>query len=232
MLDSAPPRSLQVRPMYSWSVIFDWDGVIVDSSRQHEEAWEALAAELGHPVPHGFFKPSFGMKNDKVITELLRWTTDPSEIEDIARAKEERFRTIARAEGVTVLPGVRAWLETLRTAGVPCAIGSSAPRANIEFIIGDLGLREFFRAIVCGEDVSRGKPNPEVFLTAAQRIGAAPSCCVVIEDAHVGVEAARAAGMKVVAVTTTHPADTLSDADLVLGGVHELTLDRLATLFA
>jgi len=218
--------------MYSWSVIFDWDGVIVDSSRQHEEAWETLAAELGHPVPRGFFKPSFGMKNDKVISELLRWTADPIEIENIARAKEERFRTIARAEGITVLPGVRAWLETLRTAGVPCAIGSSAPRANIEFIIGDLGLREFFRAIVCGEDVSRGKPNPEVFLTAAQRIGAAPSQSVVIEDAHVGIEAARAAGMKVVAVTTTHPADSLSDADLVLGGVHELTLDRLAALFA
>jgi beta-phosphoglucomutase family hydrolase len=218
--------------MYSWSVIFDWDGVIVDSSRQHEEAWEVLAAELGHPVPHGFFKPSFGMKNDKVITELLRWTTDPVEIENIARAKEERFRTIARAEGVTVLPGVRAWLETLRTAGVPCAVGSSAPRANIEFIIDDLGLREFFRAIICGEDVLRGKPNPEVFLTAAQRIAASPAQSVVIEDAHVGIEAARAAGMKVVAVTTTHPADTLDDADLVLNGVEELSLDQVDRLFS
>ena len=232
MLDTAPPRSLHVARMYSWSVIFDWDGVIVDTSRQHEEAWELLAAELGHPVPHGFFKPSFGMKNDKVISELLRWTTDPAEIERIARAKEERFRTLARQEGVVVLPGVRAWLETLRTAGVKCAIGSSAPRANIEFIIDDLGLREFFRSIVCGEDVSRGKPNPEVFLTAANRIGAAPARSLVIEDAHVGVEAARAAGMKVVAVTTTHPADTLADADLVLAGLHEFTLDRVDRLFS
>jgi HAD superfamily hydrolase (TIGR01509 family) len=172
------------------------------------------------------------MKNDKVITELLRWTTDPVEIENIARAKEERFRTIARAEGVTVLPGVRAWLETLRTAGVPCAVGSSAPRANIEFIIDDLGLREFFRAIICGEDVLRGKPNPEVFLTAAQRIAASPAQSVVIEDAHVGIEAARAAGMKVVAVTTTHPADTLDDADLVLNGVEELSLDQVDRLFS
>jgi beta-phosphoglucomutase family hydrolase len=217
--------------MHSWSVIFDWDGVIVDSSRLHERAWHQTARETGRYAPPDFFKQSFGMKNDKVITQLLRWTEVPSEVDRLSHLKEETFRRLAEDEGLPVLPGVPACLRAFREAAVPCAVGSSAPRANIEFIIDRIGLRPFFKSIVCGEDVSRGKPDPEVFLTAANRLGTPASRCVVIEDAHVGIEAARAAGMKVVAVTTTHPAATLVDADLVLSGLDGTTPARIADLF-
>lgn len=218
--------------MKNWAAIFDWDGVIVDTSRQHERAWNLLAAEQGRVVPEGFFKRSFGMRNESVIPDLLKWSKDPAEIREISLQKEARFRELALRDGSLVLPGVREWLEQLRQAGIPCAIGSSAPAENIRFIIEHLGLANYFTARVCGEDVSKGKPNPEVFLKAAQRLGFAPAQCVVFEDAHVGIEAALAAGMRVVAVTTTHPADTLNDAHQVVHRLDELRVEKLAGWFA
>ena len=213
--------------MNGWAAIFDWDGVIVDTSRQHEQAWHLIAAEQGRVVPNNFFKRSFGMRNESVIPDLLRWTNDPAEIQKISLVKEAKFRELASRDGSLVLPGVREWLNQLRAAKIPCALGSSAPAENIRFIIEGLGLAEHFSARVCGEDVERGKPNPEVFLKAAQRLGFEPNRCVVFEDAHVGIEAALAAGMKVVGVTTTHPADSLIGAHRMVNRLDELSLDEL-----
>ena len=110
----------------------------------------------------------------------------------------------------------------LKAASVPCAIGSSTHRLNIDCVLRHIRLADYFTAIVAGNDVTNGKPAPDIFLKAAERLGYAPSLCVVFEDAHVGIEAARAGGMKVVAVTTTHPAESLQDADVVVD-----RLDRL-----
>lgn len=229
-----PPDALSSMGMSPspWFAIFDWDGVIVDSSRAHEASWEQLASENGVKLPLGHFQRSFGMKNEVIIPELLEWTRDPEAIRRLSLRKEELYREIVKETGLTLLPGVEPFLETLGRMGVPRGVASSTHRLNIETALHMLGLDEFFQTVLTAEDVTRGKPHPEPFLLAARRLGAEPSRCVVFEDAHVGVAAARAAGMKVVAVTTTHPADTLGDADLVLTRLDEVPLARIAHLVA
>ncbi|MGB8166944.1 MAG: HAD family phosphatase [Chthoniobacteraceae bacterium] len=130
------------------------------------------------------------------------------------------------------LPGVRIWLERLRDAGVPCAIGSSTHRENVDLSLGLIGLGEFFTGIVTAEDVSHGKPDPEVFVKAAGTIGRAADRCVVFEDAFVGIEAAQAGGMKVVGVATTHPLDALGMADRAVHRLDELQPAELAAWFS
>jgi HAD superfamily hydrolase (TIGR01509 family) len=215
-----------------WFAIFDWDGVIVNSSHAHEESWERLAVETCHVLPANHFSQSFGMKNEVIIPELLGWTRDPQAIAQLSLRKEELYRMIVKERGLTLLPGVKPFLEALNRAGVRRAIASSTHLLNIETALHLLGHNGYFHAVLTAEDVARGKPHPEPFLLAAQRLGAEPSRCIVFEDAHVGVAAARAAGMKVVAVTTTHPAATLGDADLVLARLDEVPLTQIANLVA
>jgi beta-phosphoglucomutase family hydrolase len=217
--------------MSDWAAIFDWDGVIIDSSRHHEEAWEILAAETGRSLPPGFFLRSFGMKNEKVIAELLGWRVGAAEVSRLSLRKEALYRQQLEADGASALPGVLAWLDQLRAASVPCALGSSTHLANIRCVSARIGVEDRFVAIVSGEDVTRGKPDPEVFLLAARRLGRPPGRCVVFEDAHVGIEAARAAGMKVVAVASTHPAASLRDADRVVRRLDELTVEEISQWF-
>jgi beta-phosphoglucomutase family hydrolase len=215
----------------TWAAIFDWDGVVLDSSRQHERGWELLAAEQRRVLPPGFFKQSFGMKNDRVIRDLLDWTRDPNRIQQLGLRKEALYRELILHDHIQPLPGAVNWLEALQTAGVRCAIGSSSPRENIQCVIDRLNLRRFFAVTVAAEDVTHGKPHPEVFLSAAARLGVSPGRCVVFEDAHVGIEAARAAGMKVVGVPTTHPVESLRDADRVVQRLDELTVAGVAAWF-
>ncbi len=190
-----------------------------------------LAAEQGRVLPPGLFRRSFGMKNDRVIRDLLGWTTDLVGIQQLSLRKEVLYRELILHDHIQPLPGVVEWLSELRSAGVPCAIGSSTPRRNIECVTDALNLRDSFVATVTAEDVTHGKPHPEVFLKAAQKLGVSPRQCVVFEDAHVGIEAARAAGMKVVGVATTHPADSLQNADRVVGRLDELTVGELLVWF-
>ncbi|MDR0902793.1 MAG: HAD family phosphatase, partial [Opitutaceae bacterium] len=214
-------------PLSALGVLFDWDGVIIDSSSQHEEGWERLSAETGKPLPADHFKRGFGMKNEHIIPNLLGWTSpdDHAEITRLARRKEEIYLEIVRERGVQALPGVAAFLHRLRDAGVPFAVGSSTQRPNIDTILGTLGFSGLFAGIVTAEDVRAGKPHPEVFLRAAEKISRAPERCVVFEDAFVGIEAARAGGMKVVAVATTNPASELQAvADRVVHRLDELTV--------
>src|ERR1043166_5014741 len=208
--------------MNDWAAIFDWDGVIIDSSRQHAESWERLAQRVGHPLPAGHFHRSFGMKNERIFAEILQW---PGDQREYAGLKEQFYRDIVRETGIEPLPGVREYLEALHVAGIPCAIGSSTPRENIDCVMEIVGLGRYFRAIVASEDVTHGKPDPEVFLLCARKLGFAAGRCMVFDDAHVGIEAARAAGMKVVGVATTHPAESLGEADRVVRRLDELSID-------
>jgi HAD superfamily hydrolase (TIGR01509 family) len=211
--------------------IFDWDGVVIDSSAQHEESWERLASECGLPLPPHHFKRGFGMKNQFIIPNLLKWTEDPNEVDKYSLRKEELYRQIVIERGISALPGVAEWLKALKDRAVRCAIGSSTHRLNIETILDVLGFRSFFSAIVTAEDVSHGNPDPEVFLKAADKINVSPERCVVFEDAFVGIEAAHRGRMKVVGVATTNPIETLSVADLAVHRLDELTVDQIAALF-
>ena len=214
-----------------WGALFDWDGVIIDSSRHHEKSWELLAREEGLPLPPDSFRLGFGRKNQIIIPEIYRWSTDPVEIERLGARKEAIYRELMAADTLEPLPGVRAWLAALRNAGIPRAVGSSTPRANLDAAMGRLGLAEYFDAIISAEDVTLGKPNPEVFLKAAERIGCRPERCVVFEDALAGIAAARAGGMRVIGIATTHPVEELAQADLAVHTMDELDLATLAGWF-
>lgn len=214
------------------AVIFDWDGVVIDSSDRHEQSWELLATELGKPLPAGHFKAGFGKKNQEIIPTILDWSQDADEIERIGNRKEELYRELVREHGVHVLPGARELLVALREAGIPRSIGSSTPRANLDSIFSATGLDELFDAIVSGDDVTNGKPAPDVFLLAASRLAIPPAQCVVIEDAHVGIEAAHRAGMKVLAVATTNPLADLTRADAAVASLETVTPDFLRRMLA
>jgi beta-phosphoglucomutase family hydrolase len=217
--------------MQNWGAIFDWDGVIVESSRQHLESWQLLADELGKSLPPDFFLKSFGMKGDKIIADFLGWSRQPEKIREFVRRKELLYREIIAKKGIAPLAGVENFLKNLRAASVPCAVASSTPRENIDFVMKMVGLEKHFCAIVAGEDVNFGKPHPEPFLLAAKKIGVPPDFCVVFEDAHVGIEAARAAKMRVIGVATTHPAETLRDADRVVRRLDELSVSEIGGWF-
>lgn len=209
-------------------VVFDLDGVLIDSHDQHHDAWRRLAAEIGESLSDEQFAESFGMRNVMCIPHVFHWAdpSDQARIEGLGDRKEEIYREILAAESIEPLPGVRAFIERLESAGIPGSVGSSTSVLNIRVCLQSTGLDSFFGDRITGaEDVSEGKPAPEVFLRAAGKIGKAPANCVVIEDAHVGVEAGIAAGMKVVAVTTTHPAESFS-------GKPDRILDSLADLLA
>jgi len=213
-------------------VIFDWDGVIIDSSAQHEKSWEQLAAEERCALPADHFKRGFGMKNERIIPELLGWAEDVEEIRRLSLRKEALYREIVHTGGMMALPGVGIFLRRLREARVPFAVGSSTHRLNIDTILEVLGFTGLFAGIVTAEDVKQGKPHPDVFLRAAQTIGRESMACVVFEDAFVGIEAARAGGMKVVGVATTHPLGALeAKVDRAVVQLDELTPAGLLELW-
>jgi beta-phosphoglucomutase family hydrolase len=213
------------------AAIFDWDGVIIDSAELHERSWDLLAGEEGRELPAGHFKRGFGKKNDVIIPEILGWTEHPEEVKRLGLRKEALYRSLLRERPLEPLPGSRALLEDLKRHAVACAVGSSTPRENLEIIFTMTGLRGFFEAVVSGEDVRNGKPDPEVFLKAGERLGIEPARCVVFEDALVGIEAARRAGMRCIAVATTNPVDALWQADLAVESLDEVSFETVAGFF-
>ena len=187
------------------AVLWDMDGTLLDSAEYHWLAWrEALAAE-GYALTREQFAGTFGQRNDTILRAHFGPGFPMGEIDRIGAIKELRYRELVRTHGVETLPGVRRWLERLSASGWRQAVASAAPRLNIDAILDALGLASRFDAIVSAEDVERGKPDPQVFLTAAARLGASPARCVVVEDAPAGVEGAHRAGMRSIGVLTTHP---------------------------
>lgn len=217
----------------AFTAIFDWDGVVIDSEECHREGWERLARELHRDLPAGYWEATFGRKNVEIISEILGWTQDLQEIARLADHKETLYREVVLERGVEPLAGVLEWLAALAAAGIPCGIGSSTTRANIDLSLGLVGAETFFQTIVTAEDVIHGKPAPEVFLTAAARLGALPGHCVVFEDSLAGLEAARHAGMVRVGVASTHPARVIAPhAEMVVTRLDELSVAQLAAMVA
>jgi beta-phosphoglucomutase len=212
------------------AVVWDLDGVIVDSGDAHNVSWNLMATEFGVPYdPHSDFKGIFGRHNTDIISSLWQ-VNDPDEIERMASRKEILFREAARK--LKPLPGVMDLVRSLQEAGWKQGIGSSAPLENIRLLLDVCGLTGYMQAIASGEDVARGKPDPQVFLLAFQRLGVSPRDGVVIEDAPAGVQAARAAGAAGVGVTNTQTEKTLWDAgaDLVVPTLEGLGVSVLEDL--
>jgi len=203
-------------------VIFDVDGVLVDTKDYHFPAFVKLAEEEeGFKMSQQQFLDTFGWHNLDIFPYVYGHPLPSEEVSRLAERKEEIFRDMIRGR-VPAMPGVAELVPALRAAGFHLGIGSSTPRANVELVLSELGLTDSFEAIAAGEDVTRGKPDPQVFLVAAERLGIRPERCVVVEDAVAGVEAALRAGMKALAVTTNHSREALSAAHRVLESLEEV----------
>ena len=214
-------------------VIFDWDGVVINSALLHEKSWEVLAEELALKLPPNHFKLGFGKRNEIIIPEILKWTKDPNEWQKWGNRKEEIYRELAEIEGIPILDGIKSFLISLQNASIPCVIGTSTEKANLELAFKQLKIGSFFSGAVCSEDVSKGKPDPEVFIKAAKLINQTPQTCVVIEDSTHGIEAAKRGRMKAVGLTTTRSKKELyqKGADLVLSNLGDLNISLLEVLF-
>ena len=210
------------------AVLWDLDGTLVDSGEYHWLSWrDTLAAET-FDLTYEQFLASFGQKNDRI---LRGWLGDGATAERIAQlgdAKEAEYRRLARERGLASLPGAAEWVARLRHDGWRQAIASSAPRLNVGVMLEACGLEGFFDAIVSAEDVTVGKPDPQVFQAAAALLDMPPDRCIVVEDAAVGIEAARRAGMRSIGVSGA----TTSGADLVVSSLADLPPDAFVKLLA
>ena len=217
----------------AYAAVWDMDGTLVDTAELHFQAWEAVCREMGRDFSRAEFAATFGRRNPDIFAALFGDRLSAAEAAEWSDRKEEQYRAAAR-RGVELLPGVRALLEDLHRIGFRQAIGSSAPRANLELILRLTGIERFFGAVIGMEETQRGKPDPQVFQVAAERLGVPPARCVVLEDAVAGVQAARAGGMKCIAVTFVghHSEDKLraAGADLVVANlavVHAMMVKEL-----
>jgi len=191
--------------------IFDHDGVLVDSLEFHQNAWFEMGRRTGLNFTPDFIHQTFGMTNPSIFRLLLGNSVDPNTLQRYSDIKEECYRDLARGK-IQLMDGVRSVLDSLTAHGVKLAIGSSGVRPNLDLTVSECGLDGRFAAIASLEDITHGKPDPEVFLVAAAKSNVQPERSVVFEDAPVGIQAAKAAGMYAVGLTTTHPAPALHAA--------------------
>lgn len=205
--------------------LWDMDGVIIDSAEHHYQSWRETLATRGVDYTEEQFRSYFGQRNDLVVREILG-PLPQSEVSAIADEKDVRYRELASGKA-TLLPGVMKLLQIMKKGHYPVALGTSAQSADFAAISGPLGIADYFDAIVCGPDVQESKPSPQIYLLAAEKLGIDPVNCVVFEDSPHGVAAAKSAGMKCVAITNTHPAETLQAADRVVSSLEQIDLIEL-----
>lgn len=210
------------------AVIWDLDGVILDSAEEHRLAWHRMAQEEGLSFTDEQFWATFGMRNDRIFS-LLWKEVSPERVPELADRKEAHYREFIRAKAAP-LPGAIELLSELRAAGYPQALASSTPLKNIEVISEVLGLNKYLDAFVSGETVPRGKPAPDVFLKAAATLGIEPAYCLVIEDAVAGVQAAHAGGMKCIAVMGNRDLPGLREAELSVKDLTQVSPERIRAL--
>jgi HAD superfamily hydrolase (TIGR01509 family) len=213
-----------------WGALFDWDGVLVDSKALHRAAWDQVAREVGQTHGPAEFGRHFGTQNRRAIIEILRWTGDEAEALRISERKELIYRELLGAQDIW-MSGSLAFVDGLVAHGVPRAVVSSSPRLNIERVLQRAAPALPFATIVTAEDTRVGKPDPEGFLLGAERLGLPPGRCVVFEDAPAGIAAGLAAGMRVVALTTTHGAAELAAAHLVTGRLTPSLMGQVGAWF-
>lgn len=213
-----------------WALIWDMDGTLVDTARLHFEAWRATCLELHYDFTEADFAATFGRRNPEILDHLFGRRFSEDQVQSISDRKEAAYREAAAKGGVFLLPGVWDLLQAGRVHAARQAVASSAPKANVELIMELTQTRDFFNETVAMEDTQRGKPDPQVFLIAAERLGVEPGRCVVFEDAVAGVQAAKAAGMACVAVHFVghHPPERLraAGADWVVPTLAEIHVDE------
>ncbi len=215
------------------AAIFDMDGTLVDNMAYHIAAWKAFCQNHHLPFSLDTYYRQFNGRTSRDVLQLLfnRMLTD-AQVYAFTEEKEEVYREIYRPH-LKPVAGSVDFLEDLKTHGVKLAVATSAPLSNLEFTLDGAGLAPFFEVVVYGAMVRRGKPNPEIYLTTAEKLGVGPSRCVVFEDALPGIESARRAGMPVVGLTTSHSADELATSTVLQAADFTgMTFETLKPFFA
>lgn len=210
-------------------VIFDMDGVLVDNRDAHIEAFEIICRKYGVPFDREKFMPTFGMTNDLILERLMPDVIKTTDWEKIAVEKENIYREIFER---TIAPakGLVDFLKALKKEGYKTAVGSSGNTPNVNFVLDRCGIAGYFDAIANGDMITRGKPDPEVYLLAAKKLELAPGECIVVEDAPVGIRAARSAGESVVAIASTFRREDLSDYDILIDDFTQITPEDIRNL--
>jgi beta-phosphoglucomutase family hydrolase len=209
--------------------IFDMDGVIIDTLMYHFHAWQHVFGVRGIEYTEEHLHYNFGRRDDAIIKNMMGDSIPPKEIEEIVEKKEAFFRSTLK-DNIKALPGVVELIKDLKQHGFKLAVGSSAVKENIKLITETLDIKKYFDAVAYGLEVAESKPSPQIFLLAAEKIGIPPQNCVVFEDAVAGVTAAKRGGMTAVAVTNTHPRESLKEADLVVDSLSELNTAKIIEL--
>jgi HAD superfamily hydrolase (TIGR01509 family) len=216
------------------AVIFDMDGVLVDSNPFHLRKWVDLLHEHRIPFnPEDLPQQILGQRNDTAFRFFFGTQLGEAEIQRLSEELEERFRKVFRPHAEP-LPGLAALLADCHSVGIPMAVASSAMTKNVEFIVDVLGFRPYFRCLVTGDEVTHPKPHPEIYFKTAAKLGVKPAACVTFEDSFVGVEAAKGAGMKCIAIASTFSAEELRErtgADLIVPNFAGLSPGMLRELF-
>jgi beta-phosphoglucomutase family hydrolase len=204
------------------ALIFDMDGVIIDSNPLHRQAWAAFNRRYGLETTEAMQRRMYGKRNDEIVRDYFGEGISPEEVDARGRAKERLYREMltGRTEEMLV-PGLRAFLERYRD--LPMGVGSNAEPENIALVLDETGLRRYFRAVVDGHQVRHAKPHPEVYLRVAELLETDPAECVVFEDSHSGAAAAVAAGMRVIGISTTD--DNLSGTSITIDNFRSGDLD-------
>jgi beta-phosphoglucomutase len=210
-------------------VIFDLDGVLIDSGWAHKQSWYDLAEKEGYQMTDDFFYSTFGMQNYQILPMLAGKELSNEKINEMSDWKEQRYRDIF-SESIELSAGAENLFGELKGGGFLLAIGSSTPKDNLDFVMEKLNLEKHFKTIVSKEDVANGKPAPDTFLAAAQKLALKPENCIVIEDSLPGVEAGKKAGMSVIALTTTRDRTELTEADIIVDGLDELKISDFVGL--
>lgn len=200
------------------------DGVLADTSQFHYRAWEQIFKARGVNLSWEEFTHFFGMRDDKIIPMVIRGSYTKEEIIKISDEKEFLFRKFAKGY-IKPFDGLIDLLNLLKADGFKMAVASSGTPENVGLITEECGLKEFFSALVYGNQVQHSKPHPDIFLLASKKLGVSPSGCIVVEDAPVGVEGAKKAGMKCIGVSSTHKRDFLKSADIVIDNYNNLSAE-------
>jgi beta-phosphoglucomutase len=214
------------------AVIFDMDGVLVNSNPYHLAKWiEFLDRHKISYKEEELPELILGKRNDTAFEYFMGPDLTPEESKRLSEEIEETFRKVFKPHAKP-LPGLDAVIKECHAAGIPMAVASSAVRANIEFVVDALGYRQYFRTLVSGDEVTHAKPDPEIYLKAADHLGIDPADAVAFEDSYPGIGAVKNAGMKCVAIASTFPIERLIPlADLAVPSFEDINLERLRGLF-
>lgn len=211
-------------------VIFDMDGVLADTGPIHFQSWVKMANEdAGVNFTKEFFEESFGQQSIPITRKLVGTNVEQALVEKWANLKEKYYREMVKNK-LEAIPGVIELIRDLKKENIKMAVGSSGPLENVELLLTSLKIKHYFDVVITAEDVKNGKPDPDVFLIAANKLDLKPENCLVIEDAPVGIEAAKRAGMKSIALTTTHKREELYQADIIVEDLTNIHKDAILKL--